>query len=71
MVANANPDLILGYLDDLDIFLLYPSTRTPILHIFLSLISLNRTFALVSRLDALRRAAQLVRIFHSFFFYIL
>lgn len=53
--------LILGYLDDLDVFLFYPATRTAILHIFLSLISLNRTFALVPRLDALRRAAELVQ----------
>ncbi|CAG9534872.1 unnamed protein product [Cercopithifilaria johnstoni] len=60
MVANANPDLILKYLDDLDIFLFHPPTRTAVLHIFLSLISLNRTFALVPHLDALRRAAKTV-----------
>ncbi|KAM3718394.1 Protein melted [Dirofilaria immitis] len=58
MVANANPDLILKYLDDLDIFLFHPPTRTAVLHIFLSLISLNRTFALVPHLDALRQAAK-------------
>uniref|UniRef100_A0A915PYT4 PH domain-containing protein n=1 Tax=Setaria digitata TaxID=48799 RepID=A0A915PYT4_9BILA len=58
MVANANPDLILKYLDDLDIFLFHPPTRTAVLHIFLSLISLNRTFALVPHMDALRRAAK-------------
>ncbi|KAK6103777.1 PH domain family protein [Brugia pahangi] len=58
MVANANPDLILKHLDDLDIFLFHPPTRTAVLHIFLSLISLNRTFALVPHLDALRRAAK-------------
>lgn len=57
MVANAKPDLIVGYLDDLDPFLHFPSTRTAVLHIFLSLISLNRTRALVPRLDALRSAA--------------
>ncbi|VDN04493.1 unnamed protein product [Thelazia callipaeda] len=58
MVANANPDLILKYLDDLDVFLFHSPTRTAVLHIFLSLISLNRTFALVPRLGALREAVK-------------
>uniref|UniRef100_A0A183UNQ0 Protein melted-like protein n=1 Tax=Toxocara canis TaxID=6265 RepID=A0A183UNQ0_TOXCA len=57
MVANAKPDLITGYLDELDPFLHFSSTRAAVLHIFLSLVSLNRTRALVPRLAALRSAA--------------
>uniref|UniRef100_F1KT96 Protein melted n=1 Tax=Ascaris suum TaxID=6253 RepID=F1KT96_ASCSU len=57
MVANAKPDLIIGYLDELDPFLHFSSTRAAVLHIFLSLVSLNRTRALVPRLGALRSAA--------------
>ncbi|VDK49284.1 unnamed protein product [Anisakis simplex] len=58
MVVNAKPDLIVGYLDELDPFLHFPSTRAAVLHIFLSLVSLNRTGVLVPRLSALRSAAR-------------
>ncbi|TMS35006.1 hypothetical protein L596_002493 [Steinernema carpocapsae] len=57
-VANTKPDLIIPHLSDFEEFLRNPSTCTAVLHIFLSLISMNRSNSLIDQLSPLRSAAR-------------
>uniref|UniRef100_A0A914CM34 Uncharacterized protein n=1 Tax=Acrobeloides nanus TaxID=290746 RepID=A0A914CM34_9BILA len=58
MVANTKPDLIIPHLPEFEEFLMSPTTCTAVLHIFLSLISMNRVTSLVNQLSPLRRAVR-------------
>ncbi|KAK0395297.1 hypothetical protein QR680_001211 [Steinernema hermaphroditum] len=57
-VANTKPDLIIPHLSEFEEFLRNPSTCTAVLHIFLSLISMNRSDCLIDQLSPLRIAAR-------------
>ncbi|KAI1727701.1 protein melted like protein [Ditylenchus destructor] len=58
MITNHKPDLILPHLAKFDDFLMSHTTCTAVLHIYLSLISMNRVSALIGRLQPLRQAAK-------------
>uniref|UniRef100_A0A0N5AWX3 PH domain-containing protein n=1 Tax=Syphacia muris TaxID=451379 RepID=A0A0N5AWX3_9BILA len=56
LVASYEPDLIVGYLGELDPLLHFPSTQIAVLYIYRTLIAKNDTRSLVPRIDALRTA---------------
>uniref|UniRef100_A0A1I7ZUC5 PH domain-containing protein n=1 Tax=Steinernema glaseri TaxID=37863 RepID=A0A1I7ZUC5_9BILA len=57
-VSNTKPELITPHLPEFEEFLRNPSTCTAVLHIFLSLISMNRSDCLIDQLSPLRIAAR-------------
>lgn len=56
LVASYEPDLIVGYLGELDSLLHFSSTQIAVLHIYRTLIAKNNTRSLVPRIAALRTA---------------